>query len=93
LYEADDAEDDGRDTRARRADAAAAPDAAAALEELPADFDDEEIDEDGAWTAEDRARWVDLDFAGGTGREGDDDGGTQGPAAPCQAGMTRNAVQ
>jgi hypothetical protein len=38
LYEADDAEDDGRDTRARRADAAAAPDAAAALEELPADI-------------------------------------------------------
>jgi hypothetical protein len=70
LYEAD----EGTDTRARRADSLAAPDrAAAALNELPEDLDDEEIDEDGAFTAEDQARWGDLDF-GAAGGRGDDSG-------------------
>ena len=71
LYEAEEA----RDPRARRAEASAAPDDAAALEELPEDFDDEEIDEDAAFTAADKAKWGDLDeYAGGGGGGSDDDG-------------------
>jgi hypothetical protein len=75
LYEAEEA----RDPRARRAEASAAPDdAAARLEELPDDFDDEEIDEDTAFTAADKAKWGDLDeYGGGGGGSDDDDDGDE----------------
>lgn len=66
FYEAEDA----ADPRARRAEPSAAPDAAAGLEELPDDFDDEEIDEDAAFTDADKARWGDLDEYGGGGAGG-----------------------
>jgi U3 small nucleolar RNA-associated protein 14 len=66
FYEAEDA----ADPRARRAEPSAAPDAAAGLEELPDDFDNEEIDEDAAFTDADKARWGDLDEYGGGGAGG-----------------------
>ena len=71
FYEAEDA----ADPRARRAEPSAAPDAAAGLEELPDDFDDEEIDEDAAFTDADQARWGDLldEYRGAGGSDGDDE--------------------
>jgi len=71
LYEAEEA----RDTRRRTADAAAAPDdGLRGLDgELPVDFDDESIDEDEAWTAEDRARYAGASSDGGEGGEGESD--------------------
>jgi len=64
LYEAE----PERDSRIQRADPAAEPAPEVALDELPASYDDEEIAEDLAWTAEDRVRWGHLDD------EGDEDG-------------------
>lgn len=63
--------DDAPDPRARTADPAAAP-PPDVVEELPAEYDDEEISEDAAWTAEDRAKWGDLDF-GADGGEADEE--------------------
>ena len=71
LYEAE----PERDSRIQRADRAAEPAPEVALDELPASYDDEEIAEDLAWTAEDRVRWGHLDD------EGDEDG------AEAEAGL------
>lgn len=73
LYEADDRQADPRRHTADRG-AAAQPDS---FEELPEQYDDEEIDEDAAWTADDEARWGDH-FAPGRRAAGGDDGGAGG---------------
>ena len=72
VYEAD---DDARDPRRSTADPGAEAGAEqAGFEQLPEEFDDEEIDEDAAFTAEDQEKWGDLSDFGrrGSGKRGDD---------------------